>query len=67
MAVGTVAEPRLILRALHAGADQYVDEDELDTSLDVAMRRLHNREDTATGKGKLTTVLACAGGSGASK
>jgi pilus assembly protein CpaE len=66
LAVGPVAEPRLILRALHAGADQYVDEDELETSLDAAMRRLHNREDTATGDGKLTTVLACAGGSGAS-
>jgi pilus assembly protein CpaE len=66
LAVGPVAEPRLILRALNAGADQYVDEYELETSLEAALRRLQNRDDTATDEGRLTVVLACAGGSGAS-
>jgi pilus assembly protein CpaE len=66
LAVGPVSEPRLILRALNVGADQYVDEGELETSLGAALRRLQSREDTATGEGQLTAVLACAGGSGGS-
>src|SRR5437764_1183523 len=33
LAVGKVSEPKLILRALHEGADLYVDEAELETEL----------------------------------
>jgi pilus assembly protein CpaE len=66
LAVGPVTESRLILRALNAGADQYVDEDDLEASLGAALRRLQNKEDTETGEGRLTAVLACAGGSGGS-
>jgi pilus assembly protein CpaE len=66
LAVGPVTESRLILRALNAGADQYVDEDDLDASLGAALRRLQNKEDTETGEGRVTAVLACAGGSGGS-
>jgi len=66
VAVGKVSEPKLILRALHEGADLYVDEAELESELEVALSRFQDRGNEAGRAGRLIAVLACSGGSGAS-
>jgi len=66
LAVGTASDSRLILRALHEGADLFLDEAELETGLEAALSRLENKEETATPVGRVIAVLACSGGSGAS-
>ncbi len=66
LTVGPVSDPKLILRALHAGADQWVDEDEMDVSLAAALQRVRSTEETVKETGKLTVVLPCSGGSGSS-
>src|SRR5205085_1282687 len=65
LAVGQVSEPRLILRALHEGADHYLDEAELETALDAALSRLQGKQDGGL-SGRLVAILGSAGGSGAS-
>jgi pilus assembly protein CpaE len=64
LAVGQASEPKLILRALHEGADHYLDQAELETGLDAALARLQNREEAPSGR--LVGVLGASGGSGAS-
>jgi pilus assembly protein CpaE len=68
LAVGPVAEPRFILRALREGADDYLDDAELDAELPAALARMTNG---AAGGGRAepgTTVaiLGASGGSGSS-
>jgi pilus assembly protein CpaE len=65
LAVGLVSEPKLILRALHDGADLYLDEAELESGLDTALARFKAKTEAAPA-GRLVTVLSCSGGSGAS-
>ena len=65
LAVGLASDSRFILRALHAGADLFLDETELETGLEAALSRLQNKETAAPGR-RLIAVLACSGGSGAS-
>jgi pilus assembly protein CpaE len=63
--VGPASDPRLILRALRAGAADFADEDELETDLPAALGRLE--VETASGEpGRTIAVLAPNGGSGSS-
>jgi pilus assembly protein CpaE len=66
LAVGQASEPKLILRALHEGADHYLDETELESGLEAVAGRLRGRSEAATPLGRLIAVLAASGGSGAS-
>jgi pilus assembly protein CpaE len=66
LAVGLASEPKLILRALHEGADHYLDEAELETGLEAVVGRLRCRSEVTAPAGRLFAVLAAAGGSGAS-
>jgi pilus assembly protein CpaE len=66
LAMGPAAEPKLILRALREGADQYLDETELEEELEGALARLRAEADAQAELGRLITVLAPSGGSGSS-
>jgi pilus assembly protein CpaE len=66
VAVGPTSEPKLILRALQDGADHFLDEDELESGLEAALARRQNKGERAAPPGRLITVLAASGGSGAS-
>jgi pilus assembly protein CpaE len=66
LAVGPAAEPKLILRALRGGADQYLDEAELEAELEGALARVRVEGDAQAEPGRLITVLAPSGGSGSS-
>jgi pilus assembly protein CpaE len=67
LAVGQVSEPRLILRALHGGADHFIDEAELEPQLESVLGRLQHREERPKAPaGKLVSLLGASGGSGTS-
>ena len=66
LAVGQASDSKLILRALHEGADYYIDEAELEVSLEAALSKLQSKQDGGGPSGRLIAVLAAAGGSGAS-
>ncbi len=66
LAVGHTEDSRLILRALHDGADQYLDESDLEAGLEAVLSRLQSKEEAAAPAGRLIAVLAASGGSGAS-
>ena len=66
LAVGQASEPKLILRALHEGADHYLDEAELELGLEAALERLRTKHEGTVPTGRLVAVLAASGGSGAS-
>lgn len=65
MAVGPGTDPRLILRAVRAGADEFVPEDELETEFDPALARLRSGATGGPG-GRTYAVLGASGGCGAS-
>jgi pilus assembly protein CpaE len=68
LAVGPVAEPRFILRALREGADDYLDDGEIDAELPAALARLTNGG-SGNGRsepGATLAVLGASGGSGSS-
>jgi pilus assembly protein CpaE len=66
LAVGQASEPKLILRALHEGADHYLDEAELEAGLEGVAARLRSRSELAPPTGRLLAILSASGGSGAS-
>jgi pilus assembly protein CpaE len=66
LAVGQASEPKLILRALHEGADLYLDEAELETGLEAALNRFQSKGESTVPMARLVAVLASSGGSGAS-
>jgi pilus assembly protein CpaE len=66
LAVGPASNPKLVLRALRGGIDDYLDESELDAELESALERWHARRSGAARTGKLIAVLAPSGGSGSS-
>jgi pilus assembly protein CpaE len=66
VAAGPASDPKLILRALHDGADHYLDESELETALEPVLQRLQSKENPKTSSGRLIAVLASSGGSGSS-
>jgi pilus assembly protein CpaE len=70
LVVGPAGDPQFILRALHAGADEYLDESRVDVDLPNALVRLRTRRlklrVAESGPGRLIAVLGASGGSGAS-
>jgi pilus assembly protein CpaE len=66
LAVGPDDDPKLILRALRAGADDFVLDTELDSELSDALVRLSTDARAGAAAGKTLAVLAASGGSGAS-
>jgi pilus assembly protein CpaE len=70
LVVGPAENPQLILQALHLGADEYLDQTALDRDLDRAVIRLKARRGNGVAKhrepGRVISVLAPSGGSGAS-
>jgi pilus assembly protein CpaE len=67
LAVGLASDSKLILRALHEGADHYLDEADLEAQLEAVFLRLQIKEEaTRETSGQLICVLGASGGSGAS-
>jgi pilus assembly protein CpaE len=67
LAVGLASDSKLILRALHEGADHYLDEADLEAQLDSVLLRLQIKEEAARQPaGQLIGVLGASGGSGSS-
>jgi pilus assembly protein CpaE len=65
LAVGAAA-PKLVLRALRGGADDYVDEGSLELDLDAVINRQQEEDEEQSESGRLIAVLAPSGGSGSS-
>jgi pilus assembly protein CpaE len=66
LGTGPASEPKLILRALHEGADQYLDENELESEMKAVLQMLQDRSSSKAPMGRMITVLSCSGGSGSS-
>lgn len=66
LAVGPASDTRLVLRSLRSGADDYVDEGDLDYELDAALTRMRDANSAQTEPGRLIVMLAPSGGSGSS-
>jgi pilus assembly protein CpaE len=65
LVVGPTGDPRLILRALRAGAADFADENDLDVELPAALGRL-GLENSSGEVGRTIAILAPSGGSGSS-
>jgi pilus assembly protein CpaE len=67
LAVGLASDSKLILRALHEGADHYVDEADLEAQLESVLTRLQFKEEaTRQPTGRVIGLLGASGGSGVS-
>jgi pilus assembly protein CpaE len=66
LAVGPALDSRLVLRTLRTGANDYLDEDELDVELPSALGRLQTESPIQTEPARTIAVLAPSGGSGSS-
>jgi pilus assembly protein CpaE len=67
LAVGLASDSKLILRALHEGADHYLDEADLEAQLDSVLLRLQTKEEAARQPaGHVIGLLGASGGSGTS-
>jgi pilus assembly protein CpaE len=66
LAIGPTADPKLVLRTLRAGANDFVDEAELDAELEAALERWASARPDGDEEGRLIAVLAPSGGSGSS-
>jgi pilus assembly protein CpaE len=66
MAVGPASNPKLVLRALRGGIDDYLDEAELDDDLKVALRKWRSAKTNQSRNGRTIALLAPSGGSGSS-
>jgi len=65
--VGPSSDPKLVVRALRGGADDFVDEDEIEGDLEAALSRFKREQATrSTEEAKVIAVLAPSGGSGSS-
>lgn len=68
--VGPADDPKFILTSLHEGADEYLDESQLEEELAEALIRLKTRqvqeEEDLSGSGHIISVLGPSGGCGAS-
>jgi len=60
------ASSKLVLQCLRGGADDYVEEAELEAELDVALKRQKNENSGPAEAGRTIAVLAPSGGSGSS-
>ncbi len=65
-AVGPAADSKLVLRSLRGGADDYVDELDLEAELEAALGRHRGEGAAQTELGRTIAVLAPSGGSGSS-
>jgi pilus assembly protein CpaE len=66
LAVGPGTESKLVLRALRAGAHDFIDEADLDVELETALARWRAGRTSQEEEGRLIGVLAPSGGSGSS-
>jgi pilus assembly protein CpaE len=66
LAVGPTADAKVVLRALRAGAADYVDVAELEAELEAAVGRLDEAASAPAEPGKLIAVLSPNGGGGSS-
>jgi len=66
LAVGPASDPKLVLRALRGGIDDYVDEAELETEIKAALLRWRAGRTSQPRIGRLIVLLAPSGGSGSS-
>jgi pilus assembly protein CpaE len=67
LAVGLASDSKLILRALHEGADHYLDETDLEAQLDAVLQRLQIKEEVVRQPtGRVISLLGASGGTGAS-
>lgn len=65
LAVGPATDAKFVLRTLRGGADEYLDEAELESELESGVRRCKSGG-SAAGPGRVLAVLAPNGGAGAS-
>ena len=66
LVVGPSDDSKFILRALHEGADHFLDEDDLEAQLEAVLPRIRNRDDSNPRAGRLVALLGAGGGSGLS-
>ena len=66
LAVGPASDPKLVIRSLRAGADDYVDQDDLENHLREALSRCRGARRSQEDAGRLIAVLAPSGGCGSS-
>jgi pilus assembly protein CpaE len=66
LAVGPVSDPKLILRALQQGAENYLDEAAVEQDLEPVVARLQNKDEASAPAGRLVALLGASGGSGTS-
>jgi pilus assembly protein CpaE len=66
IAAGPVSDPQLILRALHEGAEHYLDESKAEEELPKVLARLTGKDEAANPNGRLIALLGASGGSGTS-
>lgn len=66
VAVGPASDPKLLIQALRAGADDYADQDHLEVHVHQALQRCLGGTRAQGEIGRLITVLAPSGGSGSS-
>jgi len=63
LAIGP-SDPEVILRAVRAGAQDYLEEDDLSSGLTAALARIAETVQQRSPAGQLTTVVSASGGSG---
>jgi pilus assembly protein CpaE len=63
---GPATDPKLILRTIQAGADLFLDQDDLEAGLESALTRFRARRPDGERTGRLLAVLSASGGCGAS-
>lgn len=66
LAVGTPIDPKLILRAIQAGADVFLDDSDLELELELAIARLQLRQADAAHPQQVLAILGATGGCGVS-
>jgi len=66
VAIGPAKDPKFILHVLREGADDYLDQAELETELEATLVRLKIKQEPHEGDGRIVGLLAPSGGAGAS-
>lgn len=66
LAVGPASDPKLVIRALRSGADDYIDIDDLENHLKEALPRCREFNPALRSLGRVIAILAPSGGSGSS-
>lgn len=66
LAVGPTIDAKLVLRVLRQGADEYLDQGDLEAELSTSLIRLRSKQASKVNNGRVVGVLAATGGAGAS-